>query len=61
MKLTGKSSSEARRLVSQGAMKVDGNKVSDPAQEIQITSDEQVVQVGKREFFRIKRSAEASE
>ncbi len=60
-KLSGVSSSEARRLVSQGAMKVDGNKVSDPAQEIRVTGKEQVVQVGKRKFFRIKTGDGASE
>jgi len=52
--LAGVSTSEARRLVSQGAVKVDGTKVSDPAAQISIRPQEQTVQVGKRKFFRIK-------
>jgi tyrosyl-tRNA synthetase len=60
-KLSGVSSSEARRLVSQGAIKVEGNKVSDPAQEISVTVEEQIVQVGKRKFFRIRRTDEGSQ
>jgi tyrosyl-tRNA synthetase len=53
-KLAAVSGSEARRLVGQGALKIDGNKISDPAQEIVVTSSEQIVQIGKRKFFRIK-------
>jgi tyrosyl-tRNA synthetase len=59
-RLSGISSSEARRLVAQGAIKVDGNRVSEPAQEIRVTDVEQVVQIGKRKFFRIKKSEEGS-
>jgi tyrosyl-tRNA synthetase len=53
-KLTSVSASEARRLVTQGAVKIDGSKVSDPAQEIALGPEEQLVQVGKRRFFRVK-------
>jgi tyrosyl-tRNA synthetase len=48
------SGSEARRLVKQGGVKIDGTKISDPAQEIALEPREQLVQVGKRRFFRIK-------
>ncbi len=51
---SGSSSSEARRLVQQGAVRLDGNRISDPAQEISLGSNEQTLQVGKRKFFRIK-------
>jgi tyrosyl-tRNA synthetase len=48
------SGSEARRLVGQGGVKIDGVKISDPAQQIVLGPSEQMVQVGKRRFFRIK-------
>jgi tyrosyl-tRNA synthetase len=48
------SKAEARRLLSQGGVKFDGEKVSDPAQEIQLGPDEKTIQVGKRKFFRIR-------
>jgi tyrosyl-tRNA synthetase len=54
VKLTGVSVSEARRLITQGALKIDGNKVTEVAAEITITSEEKVVQVGKRKFFKVK-------
>lgn len=53
-KLASVSASEARRLVNQGAVKIDGTKVSDPALEIGLSSQEKLVQVGKRRFFRVK-------
>lgn len=43
------SSSEANRLIRQGAVKVDGVKVSDPADELEL-SQGMVVQVGRRRF-----------
>jgi tyrosyl-tRNA synthetase len=52
--LAGISTSEARRLLSQGAVKIDGTKLSDPAQQISIHQEEQTVQIGKRKFFRVK-------
>jgi tyrosyl-tRNA synthetase len=52
------SGSEARRLVGQGGVKIDGVKISDPAQQIVLGPHEQMVQVGKRRFFRIKLSDE---
>jgi tyrosyl-tRNA synthetase len=56
--LASVSASEARRLITQGGVKVEGNKISDPAQEVGLTSSEQVVQVGKRRFFRVRFVAE---
>ena len=47
------SKAEARRLVSQGGVKLEGEKVSDPAQEITLGVDKKTLQVGKRKFFRI--------
>jgi len=48
------SKAEARRLVTQGGVKLAGNKISDPAAEIALSTEEQTLQVGKRRFFRIK-------
>jgi len=47
------SKAEARRLVAQGGVKLDGAKISDPAREIVLGAREQVLQVGKRKYFRI--------
>ena len=46
------SNSEARRLITQGGVKIDGTKLADPQSEITLTSG-QVLQVGKKTFFRI--------
>ncbi len=43
--------SEARRLVKQGAVKIDGEKITDPNQEIKV-SNGAVLQAGKRRFAR---------
>ena len=45
------SKKEIRRLIEQGAVKIDGEKISDPLQEIKINTAKSVVQVGKRTFF----------
>ncbi len=47
------SKSEAKRLISQGGVKVDGSKVEDINQIIDL-SKERFVQVGKRRFLRVK-------
>jgi tyrosyl-tRNA synthetase len=47
------SKAEARRLVDQGGVKLDGARISDPAREIVIGPQEQILQVGKRKYFRI--------
>lgn len=47
------SNSEARRLVEQGAVKLDGALVSDPEAEV-VPADGGVLQVGKRQFARLR-------
>jgi tyrosyl-tRNA synthetase len=48
-----KSTSDAMRMVKQGAVKIDGEKVSDPKL-IVLAGSKQVFQVGKRKFARIE-------
>ncbi|MDD2444518.1 MAG: tyrosine--tRNA ligase, partial [Desulfotomaculaceae bacterium] len=50
-KLAG-STSEARRLIQQGGVKVDGEKINDPNCNIKPASN-MIIQVGKRKFIRI--------
>jgi len=45
------STTEASRLIAQGGVKVDGERVSDPA--LKLTKGTHVVQVGKRRFARV--------
>ena len=52
LKLVG-SKSEAKRLVSEGAVKVDSAKIEDPQAPICIHNG-MIIQVGKRRFLRIK-------
>jgi tyrosyl-tRNA synthetase len=47
------STSEAIRLINQGAVKIDGEKVSDPKLKISVNV-ESIYQVGKRKFARVK-------
>ena len=47
------STSEAMRLIKQGGVKIDSEKVSDPKLEIQ-SGSEAIYQVGKRKFLKIK-------
>lgn len=47
-----KSNGEARRLVSQGAVSLDGEKVEDPNLQIEIQGGE-ILKVGKRKFGRL--------
>jgi tyrosyl-tRNA synthetase len=49
-----KSKSEARRLIEQGGLKVDGRTVEDVSARLEF-KDEAVVQVGKRKFVRVTR------
>ena len=51
------STSEAMRMIHQGAVKIDGEKVSDPKLEISVNT-EHVYQVGKRKFARVRISVE---
>jgi tyrosyl-tRNA synthetase len=50
--LTG-STSEAIRMINQGAVKIDGEKVSDPKLDIKPGANH-VYQIGKRKFIRVK-------
>ncbi len=47
------SNGEARRMILQGAVKIDGNRVNDVDDQIAV-KDGMIVQVGKRRFARIK-------
>lgn len=47
------SNGEARRMIQQGAVKIDGDRVNDVDDNISVT-DGMIVQVGKRRFARIK-------
>ncbi len=47
------SGGEAKRMVAQGAVSIDGNKVNDPNAEITPTEG-MVIQVGKRRFAKLK-------
>jgi tyrosyl-tRNA synthetase len=48
------SKGEAKRLIQQGGVKIDGNKVGDASLEIEISSDKTFIfQVGKRKFLKV--------
>ena len=47
------SKGEARRLVTQGGVSIDGNKITDITANISITG-EQILKVGKRKFIKLK-------
>jgi tyrosyl-tRNA synthetase len=49
------SKGEARRLIEQGGVKINGEKVSDPKAEIAL-SGELLLQVGKRKFLKLKQN-----
>jgi tyrosyl-tRNA synthetase len=49
------SKKEAKRLIEQGGVKVNGEKVSNTAAEVELT-DEILLQVGKRKFLKIRSS-----
>jgi tyrosyl-tRNA synthetase len=46
------SNSEARRQIQQGAVEVDGARVTDPNQTIEASDSPRLLQVGKRKFAR---------
>lgn len=46
------SNSEARRLIQQGGIEIDGNKITDPNQKLE-PKNNSVLKIGKRQFFRI--------
>ena len=47
------SSSEALRMVSQGAVRIDGERVNDPKLTVEVDGTPKVFQVGKRRFARV--------
>ena len=47
------SNSEARRLITQGAVKIDGTKVTDPKSNI-ATHKGMIIQVGKQKYYKIR-------
>ena len=47
-----KSSSDARRLVQQGGVRLDGDRITDPALEVALKGDT-ILQVGKRRFAKL--------
>jgi len=46
------SNSEARRLIQQGAVELDGNRVTDPNQKVPVSGQSRLLRVGKRKFKR---------
>ncbi len=46
------SNSEARRLIQQGAVEVDGSRVTDPNLKVEPSGESRLLQVGKRKFKR---------
>lgn len=48
------SKAEARRLITQGGVKLDGSKIEDPSIEITLSNNEATIQIGKRKFYRLK-------
>jgi tyrosyl-tRNA synthetase len=46
------SNSEARRLIQQGAVELDGSRVTDPNQKVEPSGVSRLLQVGKRKFAR---------
>jgi tyrosyl-tRNA synthetase len=48
------SKGEARRLIEQGGVKVDGERSSNSASDIEVNAAGVLLQVGKRRFLRIR-------
>ena len=51
------STSEAIRMVRQGAVRVDGDRISDPRMALEADGAPKTVQVGKRRFARVTLNA----
>jgi tyrosyl-tRNA synthetase len=47
------SRSEARRIIEQGGLRINGNRVKDWQKEIEVKKD-LIIQIGKRKFLKIK-------
>ena len=54
------SNKEAQRLVRQGAVTIDGNKVDDPFAELGERDEPYLLKVGKRRFLQLHIAQEAS-
>jgi tyrosyl-tRNA synthetase len=48
------SKKEARRIIEQGGVKIDGQKILDPNASIPCPKGEYIIQAGKRTFFKVK-------
>jgi tyrosyl-tRNA synthetase len=48
------SKGEARRLIDQGGVKINGEKASNPAAEVAVNGDATLLQVGKRKFLKVR-------
>ena len=48
------SKGEAKRLIEQGGVKIDGEKATNSAAEIDVSTDAILIQVGKRKFLRVR-------
>ena len=48
------SKSEAKRLTQQGGVEVDGKKITDPNESIEVKND-MIIRAGKRKYMRIKK------
>jgi tyrosyl-tRNA synthetase len=48
------SKGEARRLIDQGGVRINGEKASNAAAEITIGSEPTLIQVGKRKFLKVR-------
>jgi len=48
------SKSEARRLIEQGGVKIEQEKITDPNRKVQLTKEPLLIQCGKRKFARVK-------
>lgn len=62
IKISGfaKSTSDARRLVTQGAVSVDGSKILDPMGVVELGDEPIILKVGKRKFCRISRFSDSN-
>src|SRR5581483_4560169 len=49
------SKSEAKRLIEQGGVELDGKKIKDESLRIQPLTEDKVLQIGKRKFIRLIR------
>ncbi|MBC8262529.1 MAG: tyrosine--tRNA ligase, partial [Anaerolineales bacterium] len=52
------STSQARRLIAQGGVRLDGNKVESIKETVRPADEEAILQVGKRRFVRVVRTAD---